>query len=84
MPKVLGFARLVENQPGWDVAGDELEFLQAIEAYQRQYGRRYPTWREVLFVARCLGYRKVAPRTPLPRAHQTLPPFLDAPPTYPA
>ena len=36
------------------------EFLLAMLAYQKRFRRRYPTWREVLHVARCLGYRKVA------------------------
>ena len=55
-----------ENFPGADIAaaGDEWEFLTAMERYQRRTGRRYPTWREVLKVLRSLGYRKVPPDPP--------------------
>ena len=52
-----------ENFPGADIAaaGDEWEFLRAMEQYQRRAGRRYPSWREVLRVLRALGYRKPPP-----------------------
>ena len=56
---------------GGDMADDEVEFLLAIAAFQKRFGRRYPTWLEVLHIARCLGYRKVA--DPVPVA-QPLPP----------
>jgi len=46
---------------GSEITPDEAEFLLAMAAYQKRFRRRYPTWREVLHVARCLGYRKVAP-----------------------
>jgi hypothetical protein len=45
---------------GSEITSDETEFLLAILAYQKRFRRRDPTWREVLHVARCLGYRKVA------------------------
>ena len=45
---------------GSDMTADETEFLLAVAAYQKRFGRRYPTWLEVLNVLRCLGYRKVA------------------------
>ncbi len=45
---------------GSEITRDETEFLLAMLAYQKRFRRRYPTWREVLHVARCLGYRKVA------------------------
>lgn len=44
-----------------DYTPDQLELIQAIAAYQKAYGRRFPTFTEVLEVARSLGYRKVAP-----------------------
>ena len=44
---------------------DETEFLLAMSAYQKRFRRRYPTWREVLNVLRCLGYRKVAEPAPI-------------------
>jgi hypothetical protein len=34
------------------------EFLEAIEQYRRQHRRPFPTWCEVLEVARTLGYAK--------------------------
>ena len=49
---------------GSEVSDEELRFLLAMHAYQKRFCRRYPTWREVLFVARCLGYRKIAPAAP--------------------
>jgi hypothetical protein len=49
---------------GSEITSDETEFLLAMLAYQKRFRRRYPTWREVLHVARCLGYRKVADATP--------------------
>ncbi len=45
---------------GSEFTKDEIEFLLAIASYQKRFHRRYPTWREVLHIARCLGYRKVA------------------------
>ena len=45
---------------GSDMTDDEIEFLLAVASYQKRFGRRYPTWLEVLNVLRCLGYRKVA------------------------
>ena len=45
---------------GSEITSDETEFLLAMLAYQKRFRRRYPTWREVLHIARCLGYRKVA------------------------
>ena len=36
----------------------ELEFRQALEEYKRQSHRLFPTWSEVLGVARSLGYAK--------------------------
>jgi hypothetical protein len=63
---------------GSEITADETEFLLAILAYQKRFRRRYPTWREVLHIARCLGYRKVAeperlgePQPPLPPGEQT-------------
>jgi hypothetical protein len=55
-----------EEYPGWDVTPDELEFLKAMERYQRRMRRRYPTWREVLAVLHSLGYRKAADPPPTP------------------
>ena len=67
MPKKIGFGRYEENFPGSDITGEELEFLRAVEQYQKKFRRRYPSWREVLKILLGLGYRKVADPTPLPK-----------------
>jgi len=56
-----GRSQFQEMYPGADITPDELEFLMAMERFQRKYHRRYPTWREILFVLRSLGYRKGPP-----------------------
>jgi hypothetical protein len=78
MPKKIGVARLVETLPGASVTAEELAFLKGIERYQRTFNRRYPTWREVLFVAYCLGYRKVAETVPIPAVGEPLPKFASS------
>jgi hypothetical protein len=45
--------------PGWDYSDEERRFLIAIERYQREQRRPYPTWREVLRVVHDLGYRQI-------------------------
>lgn len=42
---------------------EEIEFMKAIDEYKRDFCRPFPTWSEVLEVAKALGYRKVAERT---------------------
>lgn len=66
MPRKNGYIGFEENFPGADLTGDDLEFVRAIEAYQRRHRRRYPCWREVLHVLRSLGYRKVPEPPPDP------------------
>jgi hypothetical protein len=44
--------------PGSEISPEEWEFIQAIARYQARYRVRYPSWREVLYVLRTLGYRK--------------------------
>ena len=39
-----------------DYSGDEVEFMQAMDAYKRKNGRMFPTCSEVLEVIRDLGY----------------------------
>ena len=64
MPKILGASITSENFQGGDITDEEWEFLKAMEAYQRRWRRRYPSWRETLYVLHCVGYRKVAPAVP--------------------
>ncbi len=42
-----------------DYTDDEIEFMQAMDAYKRTSGRMFPTCSEVLEVLRDLGYQKI-------------------------
>lgn len=44
--------------PGSELTEDEWRFGQAMERYKREHDRPFPTWLEVLNVAKDLGYRK--------------------------
>jgi len=74
MPRSPGYTAYSASFDGSEITVEELEFLLAIAAYQKRSGRRYPTWREVLHVAHCLGYSKVAEAVPM---HQPQPPPED-------
>ena len=50
--------RFEETYPGAGYSADEVEFILAMERYQRATGRKFPTWHEVLRVLKGLGYRK--------------------------
>ncbi len=65
MPRKPGYTAYSLALDGSEMTRQEVEFLLAVSAYQRRYGRRYPTWREILHVLRCLGYRKVAEAVPV-------------------
>jgi hypothetical protein len=41
-----------------DYTPDELEFMNAMQAYKLRSGRNFPTWSEVLEVLRDLGYTR--------------------------
>jgi hypothetical protein len=41
-----------------DYGPDEVEFMQALDAYKRAHGRMFPTCSEILEVVRSLGYTK--------------------------
>ncbi len=41
-----------------DYSGDEVEFMQALDAYKRASGRMFPTCSEILEVIRGLGYSR--------------------------
>jgi hypothetical protein len=64
MPPIRGASIYSENFQGGDITDDEWEFMKAMEAYQRRWRRRYPSWRETLYVLRCVGWRKVAKAVP--------------------
>lgn len=39
---------------------EELDFINAINAYKTRYNKPFPTWSEVLHVLKSLGYRRHA------------------------
>jgi len=43
-----------------DYRPEEVEFMQALDAYKRSSGRMFPTCSEVLEVVKSLGYVRVA------------------------
>ncbi len=65
MPHWLSYTSYSLYYDGSDMTDDETEFLLALASYQKRFGRRYPTWLEVLNVLRCLGYRKAADAVPI-------------------
>jgi hypothetical protein len=71
MPRIIGASIYSENFQGGDITDEEWTFLKAMEAYQRRWRRRYPSWREVLYVLDCLGYRKVAKAVPVDKTPPT-------------
>jgi hypothetical protein len=65
MPHWMTYTSYSPYFDGSDMTADETEFLLAVASYQKRFRRRYPTWLEVLHIARCLGYRKVAEPAPI-------------------
>lgn len=43
-----------------DYSGDEIEFMQALDAYKRANGRMFPTCSEILEVIRAMGYVRLS------------------------
>lgn len=50
-----------------DYTADEIELGKAMERHLRRHRRKHFTCRDVLDVARALGYRKVCDPGPLPK-----------------
>ena len=46
-----------------EYSDDEIEFMQALDAYKRANGRMFPTCSEILEVIRALGYIRVNPQS---------------------
>ena len=44
---------------------EQFQFIKAIEQYKRVNRRPFPSFTEILEIAKALGYRKVAEATPL-------------------
>jgi hypothetical protein len=42
----------------YPLLADEMEFINAMNAYRQKYAKPFPTWSEVLHVLKALGYRK--------------------------
>lgn len=74
MPHWVSYTSYSLHFDGGDMTEDDVEFLLAVESFQKRFKRRYPTWLEVLHIARCLGYRKVAAPVPV---KQPLPPTVE-------
>lgn len=49
-----------------DYSQDELEFMQALDAYKRANGRMFPTCSEILEVIRAMGYVRMSPEGSAP------------------
>ena len=49
--------------PTVDYEADQIELLKAMEKYQKDNNRKFPTYSEVLAVLISLGYRKVKPES---------------------
>ena len=63
-------ARVSEIHRAGTLSDDETEFMLAMERYKRLANRPFPTWHEVLRVAKELGYqRAVAKKAKEPRPH---------------
>lgn len=52
----VGYGHPTTSDP--DYTPDEIEFMAAVREFQNRTGKKFPTWSEVLRVARSLGYAK--------------------------
>jgi len=48
-----------------EMSEEQFEFIMAIEQYKKANTRPFPSFTEILEIAKALGYRKVAESTPL-------------------
>ncbi len=62
---VVGFEK---TYPGFEYDEDECEYLKAIEQYKRDAKVPFPSFVEVLRIAKKLGWRKDSPAAPVPQA----------------
>ncbi|MFN3152099.1 hypothetical protein [Bremerella sp.] len=64
-----------------DYTNDEIEFMQALDAYKRSSGRMFPTCSEILEVIRDLGYTRggspLSESADEPQAEEQMPAFSD-------
>ena len=54
--------------PGSEYTDEEIEFIKAIDKYKRRYHRINLSTKEVLWIARELGYRRVNDGADLPES----------------
>lgn len=50
---------LGERPKNLQIDDEVLEFIAAIDSYKLQHGRPFPSWSEILWILKQLGYRKV-------------------------
>ncbi len=46
------------SAPDVEIGPEVLEFIDAIDDFKARYGRPFPTWSEILWIVRSLGYQK--------------------------
>ncbi len=61
-----------------DYSGDEIEFMQALDAYKRANGRMFPTCSEILEVIRDLGYVRLPASERITNTELPTPPVADS------
>ena len=44
--------------PNLEIDPEVLDFIEAIDRYKKKHNRPFPSWSEVLYVFRKLGYKK--------------------------
>ncbi len=44
--------------PNLEIDPEVLDFIEAIDKYKKKHNRPFPSWSEVLYVFRKLGYKK--------------------------
>jgi len=57
-----------------DYTDDEIEFMQALDAYKRRSGRMFPTCSEILEVIRDMGYVRIPKEATVPPMPAEQPP----------
>lgn len=62
-----------------DYTGEEIEFMQALEAYKIANGRMFPTCSEILEVIRGLGYVRLPQAAPVAGAETAIGPNSSIP-----
>ena len=63
-------AHYLEEFPGAGLDPEAVDFGRAVHEYKRLNQRPYPTWPEVLAVARSRGWRRVIGRGASPRGRR--------------